>query len=80
MAYLALCNSATDVWEDFDMSKVIVVDDFEMGVTHIIRGEDGIYNTPRQILIQEAISAPRPIYAHMPFILNEDRSKLSKRS
>lgn len=57
----------------------VVVDDFEMGVTHIIRGEDGIYNTPRQILIQEAIGAPRPIYAHMPFILNEDRSKLSKR-
>ncbi len=57
----------------------VVVDDFEMNVTHIIRGEDGIYNTPRQILIQEAIGAPRPIYAHMPFILNEDRSKLSKR-
>ena len=57
----------------------VVVDDFEMGVTHIIRGEDGIYNTPRQILIQEAIGAHRPIYAHMPFILNEDRSKLSKR-
>ncbi|MEI6528239.1 MAG: glutamate--tRNA ligase family protein [bacterium] len=57
----------------------VVVDDFEMGITHVIRGEDGIYNTPRQILIQEAIGAPRPIYAHMPFILNEDRSKLSKR-
>jgi glutamyl-tRNA synthetase len=57
----------------------VVVDDFEMGVNHIIRGEDGIYNTPRQILIQEAIGAPRPVYAHMPFILNQDRSKLSKR-
>ncbi|HBM45903.1 MAG: Glutamate-tRNA ligase [Parcubacteria group bacterium GW2011_GWF2_38_76] len=57
----------------------VVVDDFEMGVTHIVRGEDGIYNTPRQILIQEAIGAPRPVYAHMPFILNDDRSKLSKR-
>ncbi|MFA7252674.1 MAG: glutamate--tRNA ligase [Candidatus Paceibacterota bacterium] len=57
----------------------VVIDDFEMEITHIIRGEDGIYNTPRQILIQEAIGAPRPIYAHMPFILNEDRSKLSKR-
>ncbi len=57
----------------------VVVDDFEMEVTHIIRGEDGIYNTPRQILIQEAIGAQRPTYAHMPFILNEDRSKLSKR-
>lgn len=58
----------------------VVVDDFEMGVTHVIRGEDGIYNTPRQILIQEAIGAIRPIYAHMPFILNTDRSKLSKRA
>ncbi len=57
----------------------VVIDDFEMGVNHIIRGEDGIYNTPRQILIQEAIGAPRPVYAHMPFILNADRSKLSKR-
>lgn len=57
----------------------VVVDDFEMGVTHIIRGEDGISNTPRQILIQEAIGAPRPIYAHLPLVLALDRSKLSKR-
>ncbi len=58
----------------------VVVDDFEMGLTHIIRGEDHISNTPRQILIQEAIGAPRPIYAHLPLILSKDRSKLSKRS
>ena len=58
----------------------VVVDDFEMGVTHIIRGEDGIYNTPRQILIQEALGFSRPIYAHIPFILNADKSKLSKRN
>jgi glutamyl/glutaminyl-tRNA synthetase len=58
----------------------VVIDDFEMGVTHIIRGEDGIYNTPRQILIQEAIGAPRPTYCHFPFILGSDRSKLSKRN
>ncbi len=57
----------------------VVVDDFETGVTHIIRGEDGISNTPRQILIQEAIGAPRPQYAHMPLSLAPDRSKLSKR-
>lgn len=57
----------------------VVVDDFEMGITHVIRGEDGISNTPRQILIQEAIGAPRPIYAHLPFILAADRSKLSGR-
>jgi glutamyl-tRNA synthetase len=58
----------------------VVVDDFEMGVTHVIRGDDGISNTPRQILIQEAIGAPRPIYAHLPMILAEDKTKLSKRN
>ncbi|TSC83828.1 MAG: hypothetical protein G01um101417_395 [Parcubacteria group bacterium Gr01-1014_17] len=57
----------------------VVVDDFEMGVTHIIRGEDHISNTARQILIQESIGAPRPAYAHLPLILAPDRSKLSKR-
>lgn len=57
----------------------VVVDDHEMGVTHVIRGEDHISNTPRQILIQEAIGAARPIYAHLPLLLGADRSKLSKR-
>lgn len=57
----------------------VVVDDYEMKITHIIRGEDGIANTPRQILIQEGIGAPRPIYAHIPLILASDRSKLSGR-
>jgi glutamyl-tRNA synthetase len=57
----------------------VVIDDFAMRVTHIIRGEDGISNTPRQILIQEALGAPRPVYAHIPLILAPDRSKLSKR-
>ncbi|MEK7461698.1 MAG: glutamate--tRNA ligase family protein [Patescibacteria group bacterium] len=57
----------------------VVVDDFEAEITHVIRGEDHISNTPRQILIQEAIDAPRPIYAHLPLILAPDRSKLSKR-
>ena len=50
----------------------VVVDDHEMGVTHVIRGEDHISNTPRQILIQEAIGAKRPVYAHLPLILAED--------
>lgn len=58
---------------------VVVIDDFEMGVTHIIRGEDHISNTPRHILIQEAIGAPVPLYAHLPLMLAEDRAKLSKR-
>lgn len=57
----------------------VVVDDYDMGITHIIRGEDHISNTPRQILLQEAIGAPRPVYAHLPLLLGEDRSKLSKR-
>lgn len=58
----------------------VVVDDHEMGVTHVIRGEEHLSNTPRQILIQEAIGAKRPQYAHIPLILAPDRSKLSKRA
>ncbi|MEK7596612.1 MAG: glutamate--tRNA ligase family protein [Patescibacteria group bacterium] len=57
----------------------VVIDDFLSGVTHVIRGEDGISNTPRQILIQKAIGAPEPAYAHVPLILAADRSKLSGR-
>lgn len=57
----------------------VVVDDFEMGVTHVIRGQEHIANTPRQILIQEAIGAPRPFYGHIPLILAPDKTKLSKR-
>lgn len=57
----------------------VVVDDHEMDITHILRGEDGISNTPRQILIQEAIGAKTPKYAHLPLILGPDKSKLSKR-
>jgi glutamyl/glutaminyl-tRNA synthetase len=57
----------------------VVVDDFESGITHVIRGEEHVSNTPRQILIQEAIGAPRPVYAHIPLIVNEAREKLSKR-
>jgi glutamyl-tRNA synthetase len=57
----------------------VVVDDFEMKISHVIRGEDHIPNTPKQILIQEALSFPQPIYAHLPLILGPDRTKLSKR-
>ena len=57
----------------------VAVDDFEMGITHIIRGEDHISNTPRHILIFEAIGAPRPIFAPLPLVLAPDKSKLSKR-
>ena len=58
----------------------VVVDDMDGEVTHIIRGEDHISNTARQILIQEVIGASRPTYAHIPLILDEKRAKLSKRS
>lgn len=57
----------------------VVVDDIEMGITHVIRGEDHISNTPRQILIIEALGGTRPTYAHLPLVLAPDRSKLSKR-
>ncbi|OHA92960.1 MAG: glutamate--tRNA ligase [Candidatus Zambryskibacteria bacterium RIFCSPHIGHO2_02_39_10] len=57
----------------------VVVDDFQSGVTHVIRGDDHVSNTPRQILIGEALGVPRPVYAHLPLILAKDRSKLSKR-
>ncbi|MAF59525.1 MAG: glutamate--tRNA ligase [Candidatus Pacebacteria bacterium] len=58
----------------------VVVDDADMDVTHVIRGEDHISNTPRQILIQQALGFKRPKYAHIPLILAPDRSKLSKRT
>jgi glutamyl-tRNA synthetase len=57
----------------------VVIDDYDSGVTHIIRGEDHVSNTPRQILIQRAIGAPTPIYAHLPLVLGLDKQKLSKR-
>ena len=57
----------------------VVIDDYEMKISHVIRGEDHISNTPKQILIQETLGLPRPKYAHLPIILGSDRSKLSKR-
>jgi len=56
-----------------------VVDDIEMEITHVIRGEDHISNTPKQILIYEALDKGSPVFAHLPMILAPDRSKLSKR-
>jgi glutamyl-tRNA synthetase len=58
---------------------VVVVDDHEMNVSHVIRGEDHISNTPKQILIFEAFGWQSPQFAHLPLILNSDKSKLSKR-
>ena len=57
----------------------VVVDDADAGITHVIRGEDHISNTPRQNLLQHALGFPTPAYAHLPLILGPDRAKLSKR-
>jgi glutamyl-tRNA synthetase len=57
----------------------VVVDDADMGITHVIRGDDHLTNTPRHINIQRALGVPVPAYAHLPMILGADGSRLSKR-
>jgi glutamyl-tRNA synthetase len=57
----------------------VVVDDMDMGVTHVIRGDDHLNNTPRQMNMLEALGAKIPVYAHVPMILGPDGTKLSKR-
>lgn len=57
----------------------VVVDDWDMGITHVVRGEDHINNTPRQINIYNALGAPVPTFAHCAMILGDDGAKLSKR-
>jgi glutamyl-tRNA synthetase len=57
----------------------VVVDDWEMAITHVVRGDDHLNNTPRQINILKALGAPIPVYAHIPMILGEDGKRLSKR-
>lgn len=57
----------------------VVVDDMDMNMTHVIRGDDHINNTPRQINILKALGAKLPVYAHVPMILGEDGKRLSKR-
>ena len=56
-----------------------VVDDLAMQVSHVIRGEDHLSNTPKHILLFRALGAPTPVFAHLPLILNPDRTKMSKR-
>lgn len=56
-----------------------VVDDALMGITHVVRGADHIPNTPKQILLYEALGYPVPVFAHIPLVLGPDREKLSKR-
>ncbi|MDJ0872044.1 MAG: glutamate--tRNA ligase [Gammaproteobacteria bacterium] len=57
----------------------VVVDDMDMEVTHVIRGDDHLNNTPRQVQILRALGKPLPVYAHVPMILGEDGARLSKR-
>ncbi|MBZ9572985.1 glutamate--tRNA ligase [Patescibacteria group bacterium] len=78
----------TDTFGDMAVAKDLttplynlacVIDDFEMKITHVIRGEEHIPNTPKQILIAEALGISLPKYLHLPLILGPDRAKLSKR-
>ena len=57
----------------------VVVDDMDMQITHVVRGDDHVNNTPRQINILRALGASLPLYAHLPMILGEDGKRLSKR-
>jgi len=57
----------------------VVIDDHLMKITHVIRGEEHLSNTPRQLMVYEAIGAEPPKFAHLPLILNQDRKKMSKR-
>ena len=58
----------------------VVVDDLDMGITHVIRGDDHVNNTPRQINIFKALGKEHPVYAHLPTVLNEQGEKMSKRN
>ena len=58
----------------------MVADDWEMGISHVIRGGDHLSNTPKQILLHEALGNQAPVYAHLPLILGPDKKRLSKRN
>lgn len=60
-------------------NMAVVVDDYEMGVTHVVRGDDHVSNTPKQILIYQALGLTVPTFGHVPMILGPDKQKLSKR-
>src|SRR5215210_1071311 len=57
----------------------VAVDDLDMGITHVVRGEDHLSNTPRQVMILKALGAEPPVYAHLPLLHGPDGKKLSKR-
>ncbi|MCM1982848.1 glutamate--tRNA ligase [Lyngbya confervoides] len=75
---IARAASSTDIGQPL-YNLVVVVDDIDMQISHVIRGEDHIGNTPKQILLYEALGQSLPTFAHTPLILNEAGQKLSKR-
>ncbi|MCG3178915.1 MAG: Glutamate--tRNA ligase [Phycisphaerae bacterium] len=81
-------TTAAEQLEDFVIRKsdgfptyhmAVVIDDALMGVTHVIRGQEHLGNTPKHIALQDALGLSRPTYAHLPILLNPDGSKISKR-
>ena len=68
----------SDGWPTYNFA--VVVDDIDMGITHVVRGDDHVNNTPRQINLYNALNAPVPVFAHLPMILDEHGAKLSKRT
>ena len=84
----ALIDGRTGVMKDIVLIKsdgyptynyAVVIDDYLMKITHVIRGEDHISNTPKQVLIYKALGWEMPKFAHLPMILGKDKKKLSKR-
>jgi glutamyl-tRNA synthetase len=57
----------------------VAIDDLDAGITHVVRGEDHLSNTPKQLLVLKALGAPQPVYAHLPLLHGQDGKKLSKR-
>ena len=57
----------------------VAIDDLDAAITHVVRGEDHLSNTPKQLLVLEALGAPQPLYAHLPLLHGQDGKKLSKR-
>jgi len=72
-------RAPTDQIGDPLYNLVVVVDDAAMAISHVIRGEDHIANTAKQLLLYEALGEPAPVFAHTPLILNQEGKKLSKR-
>ena len=79
---------ANDELDDFVIQRsdgiptynfAVVVDDITMDITTVIRGDDHVMNTPKQILLYQALGAPLPVFAHVPMVLGNDRTRLSKR-